>query len=142
MKNYKIIIALFVIGFMNVSCSDNDALNKITDVIEPIISIQSPIVNQTYVGHWGGAWPEADKVILKATGKDETLIESMKLTVLNGKGVSVFEKIVNTTVSNQTELFIAESFQPTDAGIYSVIVTVTDMNGNSKVSLPRTFLVK
>ncbi|TRX59989.1 hypothetical protein FNH22_08010 [Fulvivirga sp. M361] len=82
MKNSGTIFsALLILGMMYASCSTDDEGK--TDLTAPTISIQSPDVNQTYIGDWGGAWPEEDKVNLIALGVDETKIASMKLTVTN-----------------------------------------------------------
>ncbi|APZ47122.1 hypothetical protein BW723_12880 [Polaribacter reichenbachii] len=141
MKNSRTkLIILFVLAILFTSCSTNNEEN--IDTTEPMISIQSPQLNQTYVGYWGGAWPEADKVNLIASGVDETGISSIKLTVINESKTVVFEKIVNSTTSSQTELVISENFTPQEIGTYSVIFSVTDVIGNIETSAPRTFLVE
>lgn len=141
MKNSRtIVIAVLTLGLTYTSCSTDDEEN--VDVTAPTVSILSPGLNQTYVGDWGGAWPEGDKVDLRATGVDETKIASMKLAVTNGAGAVVLEKTVNSTTDTQTELIISESFTPTTAGVYSAIFTATDAQGNVEISVPRTFSVK
>ena len=141
MKSSKTkLISLLILGVLYTSCSTNDEEN--TDTTSPTISIQSPNLNQTYVGYWGGAWPEADKVNLKALGVDDTKIASMKLTVINDNGTVVFEKTVNSSPSTQTELVISEIFTPTEIGTYTVIFSAIDLMGNIETSVPRTFSVK
>ena len=141
MKNRgTIFIALLLLGVTCTSCSTDD--EESMDITAPKVSILSPEGNQTYVGDWGGAWPEGDKVNLKASGVDETNIASMKLTVTNSIGTVVLEITVNSTTDTQTELVISETFTPIDTGTYSVIFTATDVHGNVEISVPRTFLVK
>ncbi|SDS35561.1 hypothetical protein SAMN05216503_2795 [Polaribacter sp. KT25b] len=120
------LIALLVLGVIYTSSSTNE--EEKTDTTALTVLIQSPNLNQTYVGYWGGAWPEADKVSLKALGVDDTKIASMKLTVINDSGTVVFAKTVNSSKSTQTELVISESFTPPEIGTYSVIFNAIDQN--------------
>lgn len=133
MKNIKIkLITLSILGIIYTSCSTDD--DKNSDTTAPTVLIQSPNLNQNYVGYWGGAWPETDKVSLKALGTDETRIASMKLTVLNSNGTIVFEKTVNSKTNTQTELIISENFTPKEIGTYNVILSANDVSGNITTS--------
>ena len=141
MKNNNIkLILLIAVGILISSCS-NDVEENL-DTIAPTISIESPEVNQNYVGYWGGAWPEADKVFIKAIGTDETKIAFMHLKVLDNNGTIVFEKTVNSSANMQTKLIISESFTPSKTETYSVIISATDANGNIQNSDPRFFIVE
>ncbi|GAA4235870.1 hypothetical protein GCM10022291_18800 [Postechiella marina] len=140
MKNIKLkLIALFTLSIGYTSCSNDD---ENTENNAPTISIQSPELNQTYIGYWGGAWPDGDKIIVKALGTDEDKVTSMNLTVKNADGTVVLDKTINNTTNNDKALTISESFEPTDAGNYNVIFSATDINGNIETSKPRFFLVK
>ncbi|XMO88384.1 Ig-like domain repeat protein [Algibacter sp. AS12] len=141
MKNNSIkLITFLLLMVLFASCSNNS--EEEMDTTAPTVLIQSPDVNQSYVGYWGGAWPETDRVNLKALGTDETEIASIKLIVINSSGALVFEKTVNSATSNQTELIISESFTPPEVDTYSVVFVVNDVNGNIETSESRTFVVE
>ncbi len=139
-NNFIKLITLLTVAVINTSCSTTEEVD--IDTTAPKVLIESPSVNQTYVGYWGGAWPEADKVIIKALGVDDTKIESIKLTVLNEIGTIVFEKTVNSVTNTQTKLVISASYTPTEIGTYSLVFTAIDLNGNIENSVSRNFTVK
>lgn len=137
MKKIIALCSLIIAGITLTNCTNDNNDNIDKDITSPIITIQSPNLNQLYLTN-AGSGPQT--AILAAEANDETRIESISLSVTNGDGTIVFQQIEENNSDTETSLSISREFETTNPGIYNVIFTAIDTEGSLRVSNPRTFI--
>ena len=113
MKNFKYVALAFILGFVAISCGDDDS-------DAPVVTITSPTAGSSYT--------VADTILLTGNVTEDTKLETITITSDLGidENITVFDSDTTHALNYSITL---DSL--TTAGDYSFTVTATDEAGNA-----------
>lgn len=136
MRSIYCMILMLTLMLFNTGCKDDDSNNPSSP---PEIEIDSPTANSVYIIDWGGAWPEEERMLIKATARSEAGLALVRIRVLDSQGRLEFQDDFFPQGAERHEFVLEEQFYTDDEGEYELIITMLDLEEQRVDSEPVPF---
>ena len=129
-------VMLVTLMLFNTGCNNDDTK---TPSSPPEVEIISPSANSIFKIDWGGAWPEEERMLIKATGRSEAGLVLVRIRVLDSQGSLVFQRDFFPQAPDWHEYEFQEQFYTETEGEYELIILLVDTEEQQFESEPIPF---